>query len=279
VQSRPAVPAKSWRRSGRRPASEEAVDAAAHPARLQELAAEHATGALYLNGRWGGKIFLVDGRIEYVESVLTPGIETLLLRPAYSDEHSWAELVSGLRRGETAVAIAAAGQLLRGRSAVGTEILRRTALADAALATLGTAVPETARTRARFRPGEKHWCETTSTFAVTDVLAEVTRRKTILGQLTLGVAPRRVVHRVPKLPIERIRLTATQWNIARAADGSITPLDLAWLLGHGVFATTVAVHQLARLGIVTTDPDLPESSASHLVPARHVISFLGASIR
>ncbi|HST83631.1 MAG TPA: hypothetical protein VLL08_18005 [Kineosporiaceae bacterium] len=252
---------------------------AAHPERLLELAAERATGALYLNGRWGGTVFLIDGRIGYVESVLTPGVEALLLRPTYGDEHGWAELVAGLRRGETAPAITAAGQLIRSSvSAVDTEILRRTALADAALATLGAAVPEAARTRTRFRPGEKHWCEALCTFAVPDVLAEVNRRKTVLGRLTLGVAPRRAVRRVPKLPIERIRLTATQWNIARSADGSTTPLDLAWLLGHGVFATTVAVHQLARLGVVTTDPDLPESSAARLVPARHAMSFLHASI-
>jgi hypothetical protein len=274
------VSPKPWRRSGRRPAPEESADGAARPERLLELAAEQATGALYLNGRWGGTIFLDRGRIGYVESVLTPGIEALLLRRAYNDEHSWAELVAGLRRGETAAAITAAGQLLRSSSAsaVDTEILRRSALADAALAVLGTAVPEPARSRMRFRPGEKHWCETMTTFAVPDVLAEVNRRKAILGRMTLGVQPRRVVRRVPKLPIERIRLTATQWNIAQSADGSTTPLDLAWLLGHGAFATTVAVHQLARLGVVTTDPDLPQP-ASRAVPARHTMSFLPAALR
>ena len=109
-----------------------------------------------------------------------------------------------------------------------------------------------------------------------EVLAEVARRKAVLAGMTLGVQPQRPVRRVPRLPLERIRLTATQWNIARAADGRRTPLDIAWLLGHGGFATTMAVHQLARLGVLTTDPDLPESHPLGLVPARHVNSFLRA---
>lgn len=253
----------------------------AHLERLVELADTHATGALYVNGRWGGTIFLVRGRIGHVESMLTPGVEVLLLRPSYSDEHSWAELVASLRRGETAAATVAASQLLRSRSpsVVDVEILRRTALADAALATLGTVVPAADRTKSRFRPGEKHWCESPCTFAVTDVVAEVSRRKAVLERMTLGIHPRRVVRRVPKLPIERVRLTTTQWNIAQSADGSTTPVDIAWLLGHSVFATTVAVHQLARLGVVTTDPDLPESPSDELVPARHTVSFLRATIR
>jgi hypothetical protein len=248
------------------------------PERLLELASSQATGALYLNGRWGGTIFLAHGRIGYVESVLTPGIEALLLRPSYTDEHSWSELVPRLRRGDTEAAVAAATRLLRRptTSAVEAEILRRSALADAALAALGTAVPETARTRSRFRPGEKHWCEPASTFAVSEILDEVSRRKAVLAGMTLGVQLQRPVRRVPRLPLERIRLTATQWNITRSADGSRTPLDIAWLLGHGGFATTVAVHQLARLGVLTTDPDLPESHPLGLIPARHVNSFLRA---
>lgn len=259
---------KPWRWTGRL-----GVD------RLLELAAEHATGALYLNGRWGGTIFLADGRIGYVESVLTPGVEALLLRPTYTNERIWAELVATLRRGETTVAASAAAELLRSHStsAVDVEILRRSAVADAALATLGTVAPETARTRARFRPGEKHWCETSYTFTVADVLAEVRRRKAVLERMTLGIQPRRAVRRVPKLPIERIQLTSTQWNIARSADGNNTPLDIAWMLGHGVFSTTVAVHQMARLGVVTAEPDLPGFPPPQLFPARHTMSFLQAS--
>ena len=271
---------KPWRWSGRsRSTAEDTVDEDARPSRLLELAAAHATGALYLNGRWGGTIFLIRGRIAQVESLLTPGVEALLLRPTYPDEHRWADLIPALRRGETEAVTAAAAQLLHrpATSPVEVEILRRTALADAALAALGRVVPETARTRSRFRPGEKHWCEPVRAISVAEVLAEVRRRQGVLARMTLGVQPERPVRRVPKLPIERMRLTATQWNIARWADGNNTPLDIAWLLGHGVFATTVAAHQLARLGVLTVDPDLSESHPLGLVPARHATSFVRAA--
>ncbi len=255
------------------------MDSEARPERLLELATEEATGALYLNGRWGGTIFLTLGRVSYVESVLTPGLEALLLRSTTSDEESWIDLVRSLRRGETETAASTAQQLMRTgvTAAVEVEILRRTAMADAAFAALGAMVPETARTRSRFRPGERHWSESSRTYAVPEVLAEVRRRKSLLSRMTLGVAPDRPVSRVPKLPLERIRLTSTQWNIARSADGSNTPLDIAWILGHGVFGTTMAVHQMARLGILTADPDLPDSHPLGLIPARHVTSFLRAS--
>ncbi|GLY14114.1 hypothetical protein LWF15_34485 [Kineosporia rhizophila] len=224
--------------------------------RLFDLADDQATGALYLNGRWGGTVYLVNGRIGYVESVLTPGIEALLLRPTYTDERSWARLVSSLRRGRIDAAVSAASQLLGGEatSAFDAEVLRRTALADAALVTLGAVVPDATGAVARFRPGAWHWCEPVRTFSVAEVLTEVERRKAVLARMTRGVRMDAPIQRAPQLPVERIRLTATQWNIAALANGTTTPLDIAWMLGHGVFATTVAIHQLARLGVIKAGP-------------------------
>lgn len=224
--------------------------------RLFDLAEEQATGALYLNGRWGGTVYLVSGRIGYVESVLTPGIEALLLRPTYTDERSWARLVSSLRRGRIDAAVSSASQLLDGEitSAFDAEVLRRTALADAALVTLGAVVPDATGAVARFRPGAWHWCEPMRTFSVSDLLTEVERRKAVLARMTRGVRMDAPIQRAPQLPVDRIRLTATQWNIAALANGATTPLDIAWMLGHGVFATTVAIHQLARLGVVKAGP-------------------------
>ncbi|GLY33610.1 hypothetical protein [Kineosporia sp. NBRC 101731] len=243
--------------------------------RLFDLAEDQATGALYLNGRWGGTVYLVSGRIGYVESVLTPGIEALLLRPTYTDERSWARLVSSLRRGRIDAAVSAASQLLSGdaTSAFDAEVLRRTALADAALVTLGAVVPDATGAVARFRPGAWHWCEPVRTFTVAEVLTEVERRKAVLGRMTRGVRMDAPIQRAPQLPVERIRLTATQWNIAALANGTTTPLDIAWMLGHGVFATTVAIHQLARLGVIKAGPaptstvTVPPSAVPTSVPA------------
>jgi hypothetical protein len=279
-RNRPAdEPAQRLEPEPRLPTPESPGDVVIRHDRLLELAQERVTGALYLNGRWGGTVFLVEGRIGYVESVLTPGLEALLLRPTYGDERSWARLVPSLRRGDRVAAVSAARQVLKtgSVSAVDVEILRRTALADAAFAALGLAVPETARTRSRFRPGETHWCAPGRPLAVPEVLGEVDRRKSVLSRVTLGVRMDRPVQRVPQLSFERIRLSATQWNIARLADGASSPLDIAWMLGHGVFATTMAVHQLARLGVVTTDPE-QESLYPGPLPARHVLSFTRATV-
>jgi hypothetical protein len=261
------------------PTSEDDKDVTVRHSRLHELAEERATGALLLNGRWGGTVFLIQGRIGYVESALTPGVEALLLRPPYTHEQVWTGLIPAMRRGDRQAAVSAALKRLRGgsMSAAETEILRRTALADAALAALGPAVHETNRTRTRFRPGEGPWCDPVRTFSVADMLAEVDRRKRLLTRMTLGVRVDRAVRRAPDLPLERISLTATQWNITRLADGDSTPLDIAWTLGHSVFATTVAVHQLARLGVLAVDPALADVRESPAVPARHVLSFLRAS--
>jgi hypothetical protein len=92
------------------------------------------------------------------------------------------------------------------------------------------------------------------TFTVAEVLTEVERRKAVLARMTRGVRMDAPIQRAPQLPVERIRLTATQWNIAALANGTTTPLDIAWMLGHGVFATTVAIHQLARLGVIKAGP-------------------------
>jgi hypothetical protein len=60
--------------------------------------------------------------------------------------------------------------------------------------------------------------------------------------------------------------------------GTRTAHDIAGTIGQGVFATTTVVHQLARLGIMTTDPKTPESPMKTSVPVRHVLSFVRATI-
>jgi hypothetical protein len=279
------VSPRAWWRAGRlRPETAKGADAApaddAQIVRLLELATEGATGALHLNGRWGGAVYLLDGRVAHVESALTPGLETMLLRPRFTDEDRWSELVVTLRRGDSANAVAVAQKLLKdGAVRAGhADVLRRTAMADAALAVLGSTEPDATRARSRFRPQQRHWYDPAATTRVTDMLAEVNRRKLLLARMTMGVRVYWPVSRATSLRQERVRLSSSQWDVVRLADGSRTPLDIAWLLGNGVFPTTVAVHQLARLGVLTV-------SASDVAPAsepdpgmpRHVLSFLQAA--
>jgi hypothetical protein len=219
--------------------------------RLVELAAKRATGALHLNGRWGGVVFLERGEVAHVESPLTPGLAALLLRPASTDER-WAELAAALREGEAEAATATAARLAHAESTppAHLEILRRGATADAALPVLG-APAGAVKGRSRFRPGERHWSAPGGTTTVADLLAEVRRRVHVLARLAPGVRPDLPVRRAAHLPFAQVRLTSSQWDVVRLADGARTPLDIAWLLGHGVFATTVAVHELVHLGVLT----------------------------
>jgi len=222
-----------------------------HVGRLVELAAKRATGALHLNGRWGGVVFLERGEVAHVESPLTPGLAALLLRPV-STEEGWAEVVAAMRDGEAEAATTAAAHLARADTtpAAHVEILRRGAMADAALPVLG-APAGAAKGRSRFRPGERHWSAPGGTTSVADLMAEVRRRVHVLARLAPGVRPDLPVRRAAHLPFAQVRLTAGQWDAVRLADGARTPLDIAWLLGHGVFATTVAVHELVHLGVLT----------------------------
>ena len=219
--------------------------------RLVELAAKRATGALHLNGRWGGVVFLERGEVASVESPLTPGLAALLLRPA-ATEAAWADLTAAMRDGDDGAATAAATRLARNGTTppAHVEILRRGATADAALPVLG-APAAAAKGRSRFRPGERHWSAPGGTTTVADLLAEVRRRVHVLSRLAPGVRPDLPVRRAAHLPFAQVRLSAGQWDAVRLADGARTPSDLAWLLGRGVFATTVAVHELVHLGVLT----------------------------
>jgi len=62
----------------------------------------------------------------------------------------------------------------------------------------------------------------------------------------------------------------------RLADGARTPLDIAWLLGHGVFATTVVVHELVHLGVLTV-PGGRDVAPAAAPRQRQAPSFLRAT--
>ena len=245
--------------------------------RLVELAAKRATGALHLNGRWGGVVYLERGEVAHVESPLTPGLAALLLRPVSTDER-WAELVAAIRDGEDGAATAAAVDLAsaNGTPAVHVEILRRGAMADAALPVLG-APAAAAKGRSRFRPGERHWSVPGVTTTVADLLAEVRRRAHVLSRLAPGVRPDLPVRRAAHLPLARVRLTSSQWDVVRLTDGVRAPLDIAWLLGRGVFATTVAVHELVQLGVLAAAGEVDPRPAAGTPQPRYAPAFLRAT--
>ena len=78
---------------------------------------------------------------------------------------------------------------------------------------------------------------------------------------------------VPRPPVERITLTALQWELLVHADGQRTPADLAQLLGRAGYATIQELRRLAALGLIErpaerAPDDRPTSSGCRAPGAR-----------
>ncbi|GII78402.1 hypothetical protein Sru01_33840 [Sphaerisporangium rufum] len=216
---------------------------------LSGLAADRATGALRV-GR-AGTVYLTRGRVSHVESPGTPGVEEMLvasgrLRPA---------TVRGVRQ--------SAGELADG----GERLVRQGLLTRGELqfcvlgATLDAAffVLAAAGARTRFRPDDRHWIGDQWYFDVAGLFRECRRRRDRLDQVcpspeldTRPVAP------VPRVPAQRVVLTAVQWELLRHADGAATPADLARRLGRPVYAVLLAVRQLGAAGLLSEPEAAPD---------------------
>jgi hypothetical protein len=87
---------------------------------------------------------------------------------------------------------------------------------------------------------------------------EARRRARLLDE----IYPDPVVDSAPVIPaarppVERVTLTAVQWELLVHADGQRTPADLAQLLGRAGYATIQELRRLAALGLL----ELPEAPA------------------
>jgi hypothetical protein len=83
------------------------------------------------------------------------------------------------------------------------------------------------------------------------VLREAQRRARLLDEIhphpEIDTAP---VIPVPRPPVERLTLTALQWELVVHADGQRTPADLAQLLGRAGYATIQELRRLAAQGLI-----------------------------
>jgi hypothetical protein len=110
---------------------------------------------------------------------------------------------------------------------------------------------------ARFRSRQRHWLGEVRPLQVAAVVAEAARRSAILQQIRGKVTPDSVLARAARLPLRRMGLSAAQWELIRATDGASAVTCLAWVLGRGVFSTTLEAYALIRLGVLeTTDTAL-----------------------
>jgi hypothetical protein len=209
---------------------------------LAGLAHERSTGALRV-GR-AGTVYLDEGRVTYMESAHTPGVERILAVRGRVTE-------AALRR------IAADGGserlLAEGPVTLGElQFCVLGAVMDAAFFLLPTG-----GTRPKFRPGERHWLGGCWYFDVAGLVRECARRRAHLAQVwpsaDVDAAP---VRPVPRMPGDSVTLTKVQWELLARADQEATPLELARRLGRSAYSVLLGVRTLAAAGLlVPVEPD------------------------
>jgi hypothetical protein len=206
--------------------------------RLTELAEIRGSGLLHLPGPRGGDVFLVEGRVTVAETPLSPGAEAQFLRAASDVDDPGPDARAELARR------VARGTVTRARL----ELVVSSATVDA-VTELCRADDDT-HGSAPLRPGQTHWLGDVRPLEVAVLLAEVDRRRAVLDQIAARVTPESVLVRVETLPVGRLRLSAAQWELMRAVDGSSPVAALARVVGRGVFGTTLEAYGLVRLGVL-----------------------------
>jgi hypothetical protein len=230
---------------------------------VMACAASGMSGALRITGDPGGTIHLADGLVTGIETPGSPSPEVLLLRSHRVTEHRWDAAFS---------AAATADRLLNAeliaREMIGPgelEVLLLTALADA-MFVLASGVVEECRgepgppgTFLALEPGA----------AAAGLLAEASRRIRVLASLPFPAGFRRErLIAAPGMVRPGARLGQGQDEILALADGRRTPRDLAFALGHGVYATTLRLARMHEAGLLVTvssqAPSRPARQAGRL---------------
>ncbi len=199
--------------------------------RLRRIAAARSTGMLPFSGRSDGSIYFREGKVAYAESTRTPG-PAPHDQPA-PDQAPLSEITAILAITEPTV--------------------------DAALDLLSVQ-SRPAKFRARFRASRVPDTGPASDISLDALLAEVTRRQRVLGQLSAALTADTALARNPHISPEFIRVSALQWALLIRVGHGSTPRDLAWDLSRSVFGTTVEAYRLLvrqLLSVAGPGPDDP----------------------
>ena len=216
----------------------------AQPGRLlAQAAGAQRTGALVVDGTPGGTLHLVDGHVTYAESPAAPGVGELLTASGRLAARTWQAAVdAGAANGEVGQLLVRQGHLTQGEL----ELCVLGAIYDAAYFVL-RADP----TSSEFVDGTTHWLGTVVRVDAAAVSREAARRARLLDEIfphgEIDTAP---VTPVARPPLERVALTAQQWELLVHADGQRTPADLAQLLGRAGYATVQELRRLAGQGLL-----------------------------
>jgi len=220
---------------------------------LTQAAGERQTGTLVVGGHPGGMVYLLEGAVVYAESPAAPGVGELLTASGRLAGRTWqAALDAGTPGARVGRLLLDQGHLTQGEL----ELCVLGAIYDAAYFALS---PATAPVE--FRPGATHWLGPVIRVEVAAVNREARRRARLLEEIhphpRFDTAP---VSPVPRPPVERVALTAAQWELLVHADGQRTPADLAQLLGRAGFATILQLRRLAAQGLIEV-PGVPNDSS------------------
>ena len=221
---------------------------------LTQAAGERRTGALVVGGQPGGTVYLLEGQVTYAESAAAPGVGELLTASGRLAPRTWqAALDAGTSRARVGQLLLEQGHLTQGEL----ELCVLGATYDAGYFALSPASAPV-----DFLEGATHWLGPIVRADPAAVTREARRRARLLDEIhpnaqldTAAVIP------VPRPPVERVTLTAAQWELLVHADGQRTPADLAQLLGRAGYATIQELRRLAALGLIELpQPREPEDS-------------------
>jgi hypothetical protein len=232
---------------------------------LDGLAARHASGALEIDGRPSGTIYLDRGRITFARASWSPDLGTRLcnlLRPP-------AELLDLLRTADHPDGDV--GEVLVGRGYVTREALRATLESVVMDAIMVLTVPlsdEAFVADIRLDSPRAHWAG-----SLCKVGVEAARKR------ATATAARMTRHGVPHTACLELReldrgcavLTRGQWAVASKINGSLTTWDLAWHCGLPLSDTFEAVGALAGAGLCgpSAAPDTaPDRGSRPIMPRR-----------
>jgi hypothetical protein len=210
---------------------------------LTQVAGERQTGALVVGGHPGGMVYVIEGHVTHAESMAAPGVGELLTASGRLAGRTWqAALDAGTSRARVGELLVTQGHLTQGEL----ELCVLGAIFDAAYFALA---PPSAPVE--FLDGAMHWLGPVVRVDAGAVNRESRRRARLLDEIfpdaRVDAAP---VIPVPRPPVERVTLTALQWELLISADGQRTPADLAQLLGRAGYATLQELRRLAALGLI-----------------------------
>ncbi|GAA0227603.1 hypothetical protein [Cryptosporangium japonicum] len=232
---------------------------------LDESTANRVTGALHVDGRISGSIYLIDGEVYYVHTPVAPGVDCLLQAsgtvPAAAFQSAW---TTGAAAGQVGDVLIKSGALSRGEA----ELCTAAAITDGAYALL-TAVPVDTGP-VRFAAGEGHWWGPVRRIGAAALDVQIRKRMRLLERTPPGNVDDQPVVAAGRLGRHHVVLTDLQWELIVHANGRRTPRELARLLGRSAFSAILESRRLITAGLIQVARPEQASQPAAPVPAAPV---------